>query len=232
MGKLKEPTEFVQKMYLRINNISQGFAVALLIQSLSECFMNEHHISSVDDFYTLTLSFTSLFISIIFWTRYYFDTQAIKRSFSVKSVTWFFLYVIAEGFSFRQIEEPVNWLVSTGIFLLFGVGFYILNLSEIPAENNKHSHRIKQKVNIFKRLWEWPKGTYCYLFKEKRSFRNWQKERLLDMIFLSSLSFIGGYLVSEYQVLIYPISLLTLLFSTWQLSKSKDYKINGYVKTR
>jgi len=226
-----KPAEFVHTMYLRINNISQGFAVAILIQSLSERFMNASHNLIVDDFYILVLALTSLFISIIFWTRYYFDTEVIKRTFSVKSVTWFFLYIIAEGFSFKQITEPANWLFSTGIFLFFGFGFYLLNLSEIPKIEKREISRLKTKENIFRKIWLWLVATYRYVFKQKKSFRDWQKERLADLAFLCVLSFVGGGLVLSTPLLIYPISIITLFFSIWQLSKSKDYKKNGYVKS-
>src|SRR3972149_5735332 len=149
---------------MQINNIAQGFAIAILIDALSERFMNSAHSLIIDDFYVLVLALTSLFISIIFWTRYYFDTEVIKRSFSVKSVSWFFLYIVSEGFSFKQITEPFNWLFSTGIFLFFGLGFYVLNLAEIPANKTKPEYEKKTKRNVFRKIWKRLVESYRYLF--------------------------------------------------------------------
>jgi len=224
-----KPIEFVQKMYLQINTIAQGFAIAILIEALAERFMNGAHNLIADDFYVLILALTSLFISIIFWTRYYFDTEIIKRSFSVKSVTWFFLYIVSEGFSFKQITEPVNWLFSTGIFLFFGFGFYLLNLTEIPEPEKKKKNKLKTKENFLWKIWKWVIATYRYLFKEKRNYRDWQKERLVELFILCSLTVVGGWLVIREPLLIYPISVLTLLFAVWQLSKSSDYKKFGFL---
>lgn len=224
-----KPIEFVQKMYMQINNIAQGFAVAILIEALAERFMNGAYSLVADDFYILNLALTSLFISIIFWTRYYLDTEVIKRSFSVRSVTWFFLFIVSEGFSFKQISEPVNWLFSTGIFLFFGFGFYILNLAEIPKPKKKQKNRLKTKDNFFRKVWNWVEATYRYLFKEKKIYRDWQKERLVDIIILCLLTFVGGRLVTSEPLLIYPISIVTLLFAVWQLSKSRDYKKFGFL---
>jgi hypothetical protein len=224
-----KPIEFVQKMYMQINNIAQGFAIAILIETLSERFMNGPRSFVADDFYILNLAFTSLFISIIFWTRYYFDTEVIKRAFSVRSVTWFFLYIIAEGFSFKQISEPTNWLYSTGIFLFFGFGFYILNLAEIPkASTKKITTKLKTKENLFRKVLNRGKAIYLYLFKEKKNYRDWQKERLVDIVILFILTFVGGWLVMYEPLVIYPISVVTLLFAGWQLSKSRDYKRFGF----
>jgi hypothetical protein len=170
-----------------------------------------------------------LFISIIFWTRYYIDTEVINRSFSVKSVTWFFLFVIAEGFSFKQIGEPSNWLFSTGLFLIFGFGFYILNLSEIPENKAKDENKLKSRGNIFQRMWKWFAEIYRYLIDKKRNYRDWQKERLVDLIILCSLTFVGGWMVIKESLLIYPISIVTLFFAVWQLSKSMDYKKFGFL---
>ena len=37
------PPEVVEKMYMQVNNISQGFAIAILIDALAERFMNTAH---------------------------------------------------------------------------------------------------------------------------------------------------------------------------------------------
>ena len=206
------PPEVIEKMYMRVNNISQGFAIAILIDALADQFMNNLHSFAWDDFNTLVLAFTSLCISIIFWTRYYFDTFIIKRSFSVRSLVWFFAYIVAEGFSFKQINEPANWFFSTGIFLAFGFGFYFLNLAEI-----KRIQKSKIKLNL-------PKKYNDTL----SNYSKWQKFRLIDMIILTALSFIGAVLISTYNSLQYPIGILTLFIVLWQLSKSRDYKKFGF----
>lgn len=206
------PQEVIEKMYMQVNNISQGFAIAILIDTLAERFMNNSHLLSWDDFSVLILALASLSISIIFWTRYYFDTFIIKRSFSVRSVIWFFTYIVVEGFSFKQINEPVNWFFSTGIFLAFGFGFYFLNLGEI-----KRKQKSKTKLNLPEKY----KDTL-------KAYSNWQRFRLADMVVLTVLSFAGAALTSAYISLQYPIGIVTLLIVLWQLSKSRDYKKFGF----
>jgi len=207
--------EVIEKMYMQVNNISQGFAIAILIDTLAERFMNNAHLLGWDDFSTLILALSSLCISIIFWTRYYFDTFIIKRSFSVRSVIWFFAYIVAEGFSFKQINEPVNWFISTGIFLAFGFGFYFLNLGEIKR---------KQKSKIKLNLPEKYKDTLD-------AYSKWQRFRLVDMVVLSMLSLSGAALTSAYAILQYPIGVITLIIALWQLSKSRDYKKFGFANS-
>lgn len=206
------PPEVIEEMYMQVNNISQGFAIAILIDTLADRFMNSSHIFGWDDLGTLILALSSLCISIIFWTRYYFDTFIIKRSFSVRSVVWFFAYIVAEGFSFRQIFEPINWFFSTGIFLAFGFGFYFLNLAEI-----KRKQKSKIRLNL--------PGKYTDALN---NYSRWQKLRLIDMIILTALSFAGAILVSMYSSLLYPIGAVTLFIAFWQLSKSRDYKKFGF----
>ena len=206
------PPEVIEKMYMQVNNISQGFAIAILIDTLADRFMNNSHLFDWADLSVLILAFTSLCISIIFWTRYYFDTFIIKRSFSVRSVVWFFVYIVAEGFSFKQIDEPVNWFFSTGIFLAFGFGFYFLNLAEI-----KRKQKGKIKLNLPEK----------YTDTLNKYFR-WQKFRLIDMIVLTALSFVGAILVSIYSSIQYPAGAITLFIVLWQLSKSRDYKKFGF----
>jgi len=209
------PPEVIEKMYMQVNNISQGFAIAILIDTLAERFMNNTHLLGWEDFSTLILALSSLCISIIFWTRYYFDTFIIKRSFSVRSVIWFFAYIVAEGFSFKQINEPANWFISTGIFLAFGFGFYFLNLGEI-----KRKQKGKTKLNLPEKY----KDTLDAYYK-------WQRFRLIDMVVLSALSFAGAALTLAYVSLQYPIGVVTLIFALWQLSKSRDYKKFGFANS-
>ena len=206
------PPEVIEKMYMQVNNISQGFAIAILIDTLTDQFMNDSHGFNNADFMTLLLALSSLCISIIFWSRYYFDTFIIKRSFSVRSMVWFFAYIVAEGFSFKQINEPVNWLVSTGIFLLFGFGFYILNLGEIQRKQKNHI-----KMNL--------PGKYADTLK---LFTSWQKFRLIEILILAALSFASALLVATYNSLQYLMGAITLFASVWQLSKSRDYKGFGF----
>lgn len=205
-------TEIVEKMYMQINNISQGFAVAILIDTLAERLMNNSHTFDSGDISALLLAFTSLCISIIFWTRYYFDTFIIKRSFSVRAMVWFFAYIVAEGFSFKQINEPINWLFSTGIFLAFGFGFYALNLAEIQRKQKN-----KIKVNL--------PGKYADTLSE---YISWQKFRLADLLMLTTLTLAGAVVVSTYHSLQYFISAVTLVMALWQLTKSRDYKKFGF----
>ncbi|KAF0108492.1 MAG: hypothetical protein FD146_1066 [Anaerolineaceae bacterium] len=206
------PPEVIEKMYMQINNISQGFAIAILIDALADRFMNNAHMFSSDDFSTLLLAFTSLCISIIFWTRYYFDTFILKRSFSVRSIMWFFAYIVTEGFSFKQINEPFNWFVSTGIFLAFGFGFYALNLAEIQRKQKN-----KIKLNL-------PEKYSDTLNK----YTLWQKFRLIDLFILTTLAFAGAALISAYSSLQYLIGAITLFIVLWQLAKSRDYKKFGF----
>ncbi len=210
-----KPPEVIEKMYMQVNNISQGFAIAILIDALAERFMNNSHVFDLGDISGLLLALTSLCISIIFWTRYYFDTFIIKRSFSVRSVVWFFAYVVAEGFSFKQINEPTNWFLSTGIFLAFGFGFYFLNLGEL-----KRKQKGKMKLNLPEKY----KETFDSYFR-------WQQLRLVDMVVLTMLSFAGAVLTSAYFLLQYPIGVITLLIALWQLSKSRDYKKYGFANS-
>jgi hypothetical protein len=206
------PPEVVEKMYMQVNNISQGFAIAILIDTLAERFMNSSHTFDNGDISVLLLAFTSLCISIIFWTRYYFDTFIIKRSFSVRSMVWFFAYIVAEGFSFKQIDKPINWFVSTGIFLAFGFGFYVLNLGEIQRKQKG-----KIKLNL-------PEKYIDTLTK----YTSWQKFRLIDLFILTTLAFVGAALTAAYSSLQYPIGAVTLFIVLWQLSKSRDYRKFGF----
>lgn len=215
---------------MQVNNFSQGFAIVILIDSLANRIMEDARPFVLEDLYVFIFALTSFFISLIFWTRYYFDTEIIKRSFSVKAVVWFFLYIVSEGFSFRQVAEPLNWLVSTGVFLLFGCGFYILNLSEIANSVNKNNNQHPAYPLKFRpRIKKWFTDTYHYLFVARRKYRDWQIERLVDLIMLAGLAFFGGWLVVRNAILVYPVAVLALLFSLWQLSKTRDYKRNRFL---
>lgn len=247
------PPEIVEKMYLQINNISQGFAIAILIDSLAKRFMNGGYTLIVEDIIVLLLAFSSLFISIIFWTRYYFDTYIINRSFSVRSIVWFFLYIISEGFCFRQVNEPVNWLFSTGIFLIFGFGFYVLNLSEIQrkVKNNieinlpendggsnkrvtRYATKRMMKIKVIRKI-------QVNNLRKKRAlqyeynklpvvgkFIIWQKQLFGDLFMLAVITFIAGGMAIANPAYLYAASPITLLLALWQLSKSREYKKYGF----
>jgi hypothetical protein len=49
------PLEVVEKMYMQINNILQGFAIAILIEALTDRLMNNTHAFNSNDFSTLLL---------------------------------------------------------------------------------------------------------------------------------------------------------------------------------
>jgi len=130
----------------------------------------------------------------------------------VRSIIWFFAYIVAEGFSFKQINEPTNWFVSTGIFLMFGFGFYTLNLAEI-----KRKQKNKSKMNL--------PGKYIDTLNK---YAMWQKFRSIELLILTTLAFAGAVLTSAYNSVQYPIGVVTLLIVLWQLSKSRDYKNFGF----
>jgi hypothetical protein len=202
--KLAEPVnEVVEKMYLQINSIVQGFAVSILITALAGLHWPDIIVNR--DFATPCFAFASFFISIVFWSRYYFDTVIIKRSFGIYPIVWFFLYIVAEGISFTKIGEPVMWLISTGVFLFFGAGFYLLNLLEI---HRKQENKIKIYVAD----------------NDVKEYLKWQKMRFLDLIMASVMVFAGAYIVTLYPASASLAGFAALVISLWQLDKSSDYK--------
>jgi hypothetical protein len=208
---LAEPVnEVVEKMYLQINSIVQGFAVSILISVLAGFHWPE--IIANRDFATPFFSFASFFISIVFWSRYYFDTVILKRSFGIYAMVWFFLYIVAEGISFTKIGEPVMWLVSTGIFLFFGAGFYIFNILEIRRKQEN-----KIKINVA------DNGVKEYL--------KWQKMRFLDLLVAACLTLAGARIVMLYPAAAPLAGFVALIISLWQLDKSTDYKRFRFLKT-
>jgi len=150
---------------------------------------------------------TSLFISVIFWARYYFDTEILNRSFTVISVLWFFAYLISQGVSISFIALPSVWLSSTGVFLFFGCGFYVLNLLEI---------RRKQKAGVM------PMG---YLFL------NWQRRRMVELLVLSLMAFAGAYLVLLNPAIALPAAIIALVMAIWQLVVTNDYRRHRFIET-
>ena len=135
-------------MYLEINNIAQGINIGIFVLVLSTPGFYDFR----TEYYSTPLfALASLFISVIFWARYYFDTELLDRSFTVLSAIWFFGYLITQGISISMVAQPTNWLMSTAVFLFFGAGFYALNLLEIHR-------KVKTKVlSLSSRfiVWQW-----------------------------------------------------------------------------
>lgn len=104
-------------MYLEINNIAQGINIGIFVLVLSTPGFYNFQTA----YYSTPLfALASLFISVIFWARYYFDTELLDRSFTVFSAVWFFGYLIAQGISISMVAQPTSWLIGTAVFLFFG----------------------------------------------------------------------------------------------------------------
>lgn len=128
------PNAIIKDLYLEITNIAQGVNIAIFVYIIA----TRGFFSSLAENYFSApfIAATSLLIVIIFWARYYLDTEIIDRSFTTLSVTWFFMYVVIQGISISFIADPVSWFSSTSVFLFFGVGFYFLNLRGIKRKNS------------------------------------------------------------------------------------------------
>jgi hypothetical protein len=150
---------------------------------------------------------TSLLIVIVFWARYYLDTEILDRSFTVLATFWFFAYVVAQGVSISFISIPQGWLAGTGVFLFFGAGFYVLNLKEI---------RRKQRMRI---LPEYP------------DFVNWQARRMIELAVLSPFALFGAFLVSRRPDLALPAAMCAFGVSIWQLAITSDYRRLSFLST-
>lgn len=199
------PNPVVRDMYLEITNISQGVNVGLLVFVITA---QEFYNSFAVNYYSAPLfAVTDLMISVIFWTRYYFDTDILKRSYTAISTIWFFAYLVAQGVSITFVSVPCVWLASTGVFLFFGFGFYVLNLIEI---------RRQQSQGI---LPQWP------------SYVNWQRRRMIDLIVLSVFAFAGAYLVFRYPAVAFPAALCALIISIWQVEINRAYRRFEFIET-
>jgi hypothetical protein len=119
----------IKDLYLEITNIAQGANIAILVYSITA----RSFLASLATGYLSPAIFAlaSLLIVVVFWARYYLDTGILERSFTVPAAIWFFAYSVAQGVSISFISTPWAWLAGTGVFLFFGFGFYVLNLSEI-----------------------------------------------------------------------------------------------------
>ncbi len=199
------PNSVIKTLYLEITNIAQGINIAIFVfvVTAGEFFSS----FVVNYFSTPLIAITSLLIVIVFWARYYLDTEIIDRSFTVVSLIWFFLYIITQGISISLMTNPFAWFASTSVFLFFGAGFYFLNLHEIKR---------KQRAGIL---------------PEKPLFVIWQKKRMIELIILSILTFSGAILVKSSPILAFSESVVALIVALWQLSITRDYRKLGFIET-
>jgi hypothetical protein len=151
---------------------------------------------------------TSLVIIIIFWIRYYLDTEILRRSFTVFSVTWFFAYLVAQGITISFVTTPTAWLGAASIFLFLGAGVYFLNLKEIQR---------KQEAGVMP---EWS------------SFVRWQSKRMIELSVLSFLTLSSAFLVTMYSALTFPVAIFALAITLWQLAIMTDYSKLGFIHIR
>jgi hypothetical protein len=199
------PNGIIQDMYLQINNIAQGVNLGLFVLVL---------VNSTPDQWFSPLNYSrpifalvSFSISVVFWARYYFDTEILKRSFTVLSVIWFFAYLISQGVSISCILVPPLWLASTGVFLFLGAGFYVLNLLEI---------RRKQQAGILSAL---------------LLFHDWQRRRMVELFIISGMTLAGAFLVKGNATLALPASLVALAVAIWQMAITGDYRRCRFIET-
>jgi len=205
-GNSQSPNHVIKTMYLEINNIAQGLNVGLFVLVLTAPgFYN----SFASNYYsTPLLALASLMISIIFWTRYYFDTEILDRSYTALSAFWFFAYVVSQGISISLISIPVAWFLGTGLFLLFGAGFYALNLSEIQR-----------------------KRTAGMTLTLAPDFEAWQHQRRVELLAFSALSFLGAGLAFVLPFAAFPAAALALIAALWQLAITDDYRKRKFIET-
>jgi len=198
------PNRIIKDMYLEINNIAQGINIGIFVLVLASPAFYDFKIQF---FSAPIFMLASLLISVIFWTRYYFDTEILDRSYTVLSTVWFFCYLISQGVSISLVTQPANWFFATGAFLFFGAGFYTLNIIEI---------RRKQKANVI---------------SVPKTFIVWQRRRLIELIILSILSIAGGILIATYPATALPAAFLALAVAVWQLVITHDYRKYQFIDT-
>jgi hypothetical protein len=200
----QRPNHIVRDMYLEINNIAQGINIGIFVLVHSTPGFYDFQ----PEFYSTPLfALASLFISVIFWARYYFDTELLDRSFTVLSAVWFFGYLITQGISISMVAQPVNWLISTAVFLFFGAGFYALNLWEI---------RRKRKVKIL---------------SLKSNFIVWQWKRMIELLILSALCVVGRYIFVDQPSSAFLVSIFAFAVAIWQLVVTHDYRKYQFIET-
>jgi hypothetical protein len=200
----ERPNNIIQDMYLEINNIAQGINIGIFVFVLA----NPDFYNFQERFYSSPIFILASFlISVIFWTRYYFDTEILNRSYTVVSTVWFFCYLISQGVSISMVTQPANWLFGTGAFLFFGAGFYWLNLIEIRRKENRAAISL-------------PHG-----------FTSWQWRRLIELLVVSILSIIGGFIVSTNPASALLAAVFALLVAIWQLVVAHDYRKYRFIET-
>ena len=202
--KNHRPNHIVKDMYLEINNIAQGINIGIFVLVLSTPGFYDFR----SEYYSTPLfALSSLFISVIFWARYYFDTEVLDRSFTVFSAIWFFGYLITQGVSISMVTQPSHWLISTAGFLFFGAGFYALNLCEI---------RRKTRANIL---------------SLPTNFVVWQWRRLFELIFLGGLCIYGRSIIVDQPASVLLISIIAFGTTIWQLFVTHDYRKYQFIET-
>lgn len=202
---MQSPNSIIKDLYLEITNIAQGVNVAIFVYVLTTPEFSASITTS--RFSTVLIALTSLLIVIIFWARYYLDTVILDRSFTMLSVTWFFLYVVVQGISISLIANPSAWFTTSGVFLFFAAGFYYLNLREIDR---------KQKAGVM---------TPVPLFV------NWQKQRLVELPILGILSLIAGILIRNWALLTVPAAVVAFFLAVWQIVVTERYRSLRFIET-
>ncbi|RMF80822.1 MAG: hypothetical protein D6737_06810 [Chloroflexi bacterium] len=195
--RLNSPDPVIRSMYLEITNISQGLNIALLVENVTD---ERFRSSIVEHLYSpILFALASLLITIIFWTRYYFDTRIINRSYRTFAALWFFIHAVTVGINVNLVQEPSAWMLSAGVLLFFGAGFYYYNLAEI---------RRKQRMNVI---------------SVPEEFIEWQTRRMFELVALSILSFIGALLIFANSQTSFSVSVVALIAAVWQLLINRDY---------
>ncbi len=202
---MNAPNSIVKDMYLEITNIAQGVNLAAFVYVISSPNFRE---SLTENYFgPIFLSIASFLIVVLFWVRYYFDTEILNRSFTTLSAVWFFGYETAQGLSISFISKPVFWFISTGVFLFLGAGFYWLNIREI-------SRKQKNKSMKFNPI-----------------FVNWQKARMIELGILSALSFSSAALLKNNQSLSFITGVFAIAIAIWQVVLTDDYRKKNFIDT-
>ena len=198
------PNHVVKDMYLEINNIAQGINIGIFVLVLSTPgFYNFR-----SEYYSTPLfALSSLFISVIFWARYYFDTEVLDRSFTVFSAIWFFGYLITQGVSISMVTQPSHWLISTAGFLFFGAGFYVLN------------------------LWEIRRKTQANVLSLPTNYVTWQWRRMIELLILCISCVVGRYILLDQPSSALLISIFAFSVAIWQLVITHDYRKYQFIET-
>lgn len=202
---LDPPNPIISNMYHEITNISQALNIGLLVLILTSQRFYESIVSF--SFSTPLFAFASLLIVVIFWTRFYFDTAILNRSYTLFSTFWFFAYTVVVGTNISFIPSPSLWLLTAGILLFFGAGFYATNLVEI---------RRKQEAGVL------PAWT---------NFARWQSNRMRDLLLMATAAEVAALAVWRYPTFSLPAGILTLLGAIWQATLTADYRKHRFLRT-